>query len=122
MACISAWAVTSLRRSVRLCPVPMIRPSVTTTAPTGTSPNSKAVWASCRAFFIKYASSKGSIGSFWENYQKAKLRIKKFGDYGYFCFLCLGKTFNTYQLPGRPQKIEIGGTAPIGGGTPGIHH
>ena len=49
MACISAWAVTSVRVSVRLCARAMILSLHTTTAPTGTSPRSKAFSASSNA-------------------------------------------------------------------------
>lgn len=49
MAIISAWAVGSWRRSVMLCPLAIMRPRQTMTAPMGTSPSAEAACASRKA-------------------------------------------------------------------------
>jgi len=65
IASISACAVGSCLVSVRLYPLPMILPSLTMTAPIGTSPTAAAFSASFKAssiyFFIRY-----SIVSYFE--------------------------------------------------------
>src|SRR5262249_200708 len=52
----SAWAVASESDSTRLWARPMIFPSTTSTAPTGTSPFANAISASAKASRIKYSS------------------------------------------------------------------
>src|SRR5579863_2395602 len=52
----SAWAVGSRSVMLRFHPRPTMRPSQTTTAPTGTSPASSARWAERRASSIQSSS------------------------------------------------------------------
>jgi aspartyl-tRNA synthetase len=97
-ACISAWAVTSLSVSVRLCALAMMMLLQAITAPTGISSFSNAISASLRASFINQVS---------ENRGMSMMYLVCFSCViAFFC--CLkSKCKNILNLANKPNNVKM---------------